>query len=78
MTPHQTPDDLERFYLITGFEGEQKYKSKDSIKIRYLAPHSNQYDETQIGDNFIKIEEQVGKIPTKKIDKDVSPVCMFV
>ena len=58
----QSPDDLERFYMISGFEGEQKNNSEDSIKIRYLSRHSKQYDESQIVDKNVitdKLKEDI-------------------
>ena len=58
----QSPDDLERFYMISGFEGEQKNNSEDSIKIRYLSRHSKQFDESQIVDKNVindKLKEDI-------------------
>ena len=49
----QSPVDLERFYMISGFEGEKTNNSEDSIKIRYLSRHSKQYDESQIVDKNV-------------------------
>ncbi len=39
--------------MISGFEGEQKNKSSDTIKIRYLLRHSNQHHEFQILDKTV-------------------------
>ena len=49
----QSPVDLERFYMISGFEGEKTNNSEDSIKIRYLSRHSKQFDESQIVDKNV-------------------------
>ena len=50
MPDHQTPIDSERFYLISGFEGDETNKSANSIKIRYLSHNYNQYYDSQIVD----------------------------
>ena len=58
----QSPVDLERFYMISGFEGEKTNNSEDSIKIRYLSRHSKQYDESQIVDKNVitdKLKEDI-------------------
>ena len=58
----QSPVDLERFYMISGFEGEKTNNSEDSIKIRYLSRHSKQFDESQIVDKNVitdKLKEDI-------------------
>ena len=58
----QSPVDLERFYMISGFEGEKTNNSEDSIKIRYLSRHSKQNDESQIADKTVisdKLKEDI-------------------
>ena len=36
LSDRQTAIDLKRFYMISGFEGEQKNKSNHTIKIPYM------------------------------------------
>jgi len=59
---YQTPVDLERFYMIPGFESKQARKSEDSIKIRYLSRHSKENDESQIAEKALmtdKLKEDI-------------------
>ena len=65
-------DDLERFYMISGFEGEQTNKSADSIKIRYLSRHANQYDESQMLDKNEILKKMKGDIVVETAIKILS------
>ena len=59
--------------MMSGFDEEQKNKSTDSIKIRYLSRHSNQYYEPYILDKTLmtdKLKEDIAIETAKKILMD--------